>query len=74
MKIQSFLLALVLLCGSGVSALARPTRAAQPAAPPCAPAGRTGATPFDLDARERQVASGEQRIAPLRPEEFTKEV
>ena len=34
---------------------------------------QSGSTPFDQDARERQVASGNQRIAPLEPEEFTEE-
>lgn len=38
-----------------------------------APAIQTGAEPFDIDAREKQVASGDQRIAPLAPQEFTKE-
>lgn len=42
-----------------------------PAAP--VPASRpieTRSPPFDYDARERQVASGDQRIAPLAPEQF----
>jgi alkylhydroperoxidase family enzyme len=34
---------------------------------------RSGAEPFDYNARERQVASGEQRIAPLPPEQLSKE-
>ena len=34
---------------------------------------QTGATPFDLEAREAQVASGNQRIAPLEPSEFSEE-
>ncbi len=34
---------------------------------------QTGPTPFDQAARERQVASGEQRIAPLTPEQMTPE-
>jgi alkylhydroperoxidase family enzyme len=34
---------------------------------------QTGFEPFDYDAREKQVASGDQRIAPLTPEEFTPE-
>lgn len=33
----------------------------------------SGPAPFDFDAREKQVASGEQRIAPLAPEQFTPE-
>lgn len=33
----------------------------------------TGATPFDYDAREKQVASGDQRIEPLSPDQFTPE-
>lgn len=34
---------------------------------------RSGPTPFDHAAREQQVASGNQRIEPLAPEEFTPE-
>lgn len=34
---------------------------------------QTGPTPFDFDAREAQVASGDQRIEPLPPEQFTEE-
>jgi alkylhydroperoxidase family enzyme len=34
---------------------------------------QTGFEPFDTEAREKQVASGDQRIAPLKPEEFTKD-
>jgi alkylhydroperoxidase family enzyme len=34
---------------------------------------QTGSEPFDFEARERQVASGDQRIAPLAPEQFGKE-
>jgi len=33
----------------------------------------TGPTPFDYDAREAQVASGNQRVEPLEPENFTPE-
>lgn len=33
----------------------------------------TGPTPFDQAAREKQVASGDQRVAPLKPEQMTKE-
>lgn len=41
----------------------------------CGAPGRipSGSTPFDQEAREMQVASGDQRIAPLQPEEFTEE-
>jgi alkylhydroperoxidase family enzyme len=41
----------------------------------CMPSSRiqTGATPFDMDAREAQVASGDQRIGPLESEEFDEE-
>ncbi|MCB2060847.1 MAG: carboxymuconolactone decarboxylase family protein [Novosphingobium sp.] len=34
---------------------------------------QSGPTPFDLEAREAQVASGDQRISPLELEEFTEE-
>lgn len=34
---------------------------------------QTGSTQFDLKAREAQVANGDQRIAPLEPEEFNEE-
>jgi alkylhydroperoxidase family enzyme len=34
---------------------------------------QSGPTPFDIDAREHQVASGDQRIAPLKEDEFTPE-
>lgn len=34
---------------------------------------QTGFEPFDFDAREEQVASGDQRIAPLAPEQLTDE-
>ena len=34
---------------------------------------QTGFEPFDFDAREKQVASGNQRIAPLSPDQFSKE-
>ena len=33
----------------------------------------SGAAPFDFAAREKQVASGEQRVAPLDPKDFTPE-
>jgi alkylhydroperoxidase family enzyme len=33
----------------------------------------SGPTPFDWKAREEQVASGDQRVEPLPPEEFTEE-
>ncbi|MCB2076091.1 MAG: carboxymuconolactone decarboxylase family protein [Novosphingobium sp.] len=41
----------------------------------CMPDSRiqSGPTPFDIKAREAQVASGDQRIAPLQPDEFTAE-
>ncbi|MGE3691666.1 MAG: carboxymuconolactone decarboxylase family protein [Novosphingobium sp.] len=63
MKIR-FCLALVLSLG-----LAAPASAADA---PCERV-QTGPTPFDQAARERQVASGEQRIAPLTPDQFTPE-
>jgi 4-carboxymuconolactone decarboxylase len=34
---------------------------------------QSGPTPFDFDAREAQVASGDQRVEPLAPEHFTPE-
>lgn len=34
---------------------------------------QTGPEAFDMDARERQVASGDQRIAPMSPDQFTPE-
>jgi len=34
---------------------------------------QSGPTPFDIGAREHQVASGDQRIAPQKEEEFTPE-
>lgn len=34
---------------------------------------QSGPTPFDIDAREKQVASGDQRIAPLKPDQLSKE-
>lgn len=34
---------------------------------------QTGPTPFDYDARERQVSSGDQRIEPLAPDQFSAE-
>lgn len=34
---------------------------------------RDGPTPFDWEARERQVSSGDQRIEPLAPEDFSPE-
>lgn len=55
-----------------VLAAAAPARRARtPVAP--RPRVQTGAEPFDYDAREKQVASGDQRIAPLAPEQFSKE-
>lgn len=50
-------------------ALAAPAIAARP---PCERV-QSGPTPFDLDARERQVASGDQRIQPLKEEEYSPE-
>lgn len=69
-------LAAALSSGIGPTAAA-PVAGAPEAASPGSPgpAGRvqTGPTPFDLDAREKQVASGDQRIAPLPPEQFSEE-
>jgi alkylhydroperoxidase family enzyme len=65
-------LAIVLASGVSAQALAPAQNAAAPASPA---SGRipSGPEPFDYDAREKQVASGDQRIAPLKPEEFTRD-
>ena len=79
-------LTIALSLGAGPNAagqLHETSEAAAPASPrPTEPtestrmqSGRiqTGFEPFDFDAREKQVASGDQRIAPLPPEQFTQE-
>jgi alkylhydroperoxidase family enzyme len=52
-----------------------PASSAQPAPAPGAvrQCVRTGAEPFDYAAREKQVASGDQRIQPLAPGQFTQD-
>lgn len=71
-KLLGFGLAIAMSCG--VSAHAD-TPAATASAPPSPASGRiqSGPEPFDQAAREKQVASGNQRIAPLEPEQMTKE-
>jgi alkylhydroperoxidase family enzyme len=76
--ILGFGLAIAVSCSAGVAAaqVQKAAEASSPASPEPAPvSGRiqTGPTPFDFGAREKQVASGDQRIAPLAPEQFTKE-
>jgi alkylhydroperoxidase family enzyme len=69
-------LALTLSTGTGFATAAPVENAGQAtpsASPPPVDRIRTGAEPFDFDAREKQVASGEQRIAPLPPEQFSQE-
>jgi 4-carboxymuconolactone decarboxylase len=73
-------LALALSLSTGVNGPAQSAMTEAPATSdsaesPKAPCERvqSGVTPFDYDAREKQVASGNQRIAPLAPEGFSKE-
>jgi alkylhydroperoxidase family enzyme len=63
-------LAIAMSCGFHVYA---ETPAQPTPAPPASGRISSGPTPFEYGAREKQVASGDQRIAPLKPEEFTKE-
>ena len=56
-----------------VPAATGPLEGARGAAPPASGRIPTSPQPFDYDAREKQVASGVQRIAPLAPEQFSKE-
>ena len=71
MKVRTIMLASALsLCAAPV--LAATAGADAPADATCGEA-QTGPAPFDYAARERQVASGDQRIAPLPPEQFTAE-
>jgi 4-carboxymuconolactone decarboxylase len=56
-----------------LSSAAGATVAAPPHEAPASGRIQTGQSAFDQAARERQVASGDQRVAPLRPEQFTKE-
>jgi 4-carboxymuconolactone decarboxylase len=62
-------LALLGLMGVSASGVA----AAPDAACPSTGRVQSGPTPFDQTAREAQVASGDQRIAPLAPEEMSDE-
>lgn len=62
----SIAISLLLSLGAAAPLAAKPARA------PCSRV-QTGFVPFDMDARERQVASGDQRVAPLKPEQFTQE-
>jgi 4-carboxymuconolactone decarboxylase len=70
-------LAIAASCGAGTAIAQHAPEARASASPPPAfgQANRiqSGPTPFDLDAREKQVASGDQRIAPLPPEQFSPE-
>jgi alkylhydroperoxidase family enzyme len=72
MTILGLSLAAALASGIGATAGPLPCEAAS-AAPPASGKIQSGPEPFDYDAREKQVASGDQRIAPLAPEQFTKE-
>jgi 4-carboxymuconolactone decarboxylase len=64
--VQLALLGLMGVSASGVAA-------APDAACPSTGRVQSGPTPFDQTAREAQVASGDQRIAPLAPEEMSDE-
>jgi alkylhydroperoxidase family enzyme len=68
-----FGLAIGVVFGAGTAGAQ--VQASSQAIPAASASGRlpTGPTPFDFAAREKQVASGDQRIAPLAPEQMTKE-
>ena len=55
------------------TALSPASRSVVTPAPTPPGAVRSGPEDFDIAARERQVASGDQRITPLAPQEFTRE-
>lgn len=71
-------LALAMSVGAAAPAFAQSRQAAETPAPsigasrPCERI-QTRSEPFDYAAREKQVASGDQRIQPLAPEQFTPE-
>jgi alkylhydroperoxidase family enzyme len=66
-------LSLAAALAAGAAATDAPAREAPQAPPPASGRIRSGSERFDFDAREKQVASGDQRIAPLQPSQFTKE-
>jgi 4-carboxymuconolactone decarboxylase len=72
MAILAFSLAMAL--SSATAPVANdPIGTTHEAAPPASGTLSVGPTPFDFAAREQQVASGDQRIAPLAPDQFSKE-
>ncbi len=72
MRTQILALAVAVLLGAGAPAVGQ-AQTPMDTAMPQSDRIQSGPTPFDIAAREKQVASGDQRIAPLKPEEMSKE-